>query len=364
MEIKQLQEAYDKMLEAEKKSQPKVGQGSPVSPKGSPTTKPSNQFHKSAKDYKRDKKVEIDEEGVAAPAADFTTAAAQAQYKVPLGKKVTEADAAAIANAKRAAGDALVSAAGKVKSKLETNPEEALNVLEDEDPEVDMGAEAPEADLEDEQDVLSKILAAHPGAVITISVQLPEETPFSPETMASAQEVAGEPEAAESELTTSGPEGDMGEITEKRSWKIAEARSKVKKIFKALTEEEGMDDVAAAIGGSEAPEVDPAALDGDTGPKPEIEVSDNKIALAPEQWEQVLATAEVAGPETGEIEELVNVGNDLQVEQSDSATGDVSVDEEPKIVAEEEEELEVDKPLNESTQIAEYAKTLQKALKG
>lgn len=185
--------------------------------------------------------------------------------------------------------------------------------------------------------------------------------------MASAQEVAGEPEAAESELTTSGPEGDMGEITEKRSWKIAEARSKVKKIFKALTEEEGMDDVAAAIGGSEAPEVDPAALDGDTGPKPEVEVSDNKIALAPEQWEQVLATAEVAGPETGEIEELVNVGNDLQVEQSDSATGDVSVDEEPKIVAEEEEEeeeLEVDKPLNESTQIAEYAKTLQKALKG
>ena len=215
---------------------------------------------------------------------------------------------------------------------------EAPAVPGEEDPAGEEGEDV-SVDAETAEQVVSAIQQAYPGAIITISVQLPDDTPFDTDLVAAAQEVAtgatGEdpalaaPAAPESDPNLDGvpvedPEKDAAAaMMENRKRIISKTRKQIKEMFAA--EGLGDEEPAAPPQGAEGPEgvdADPAAgledpaadpaLDGavdpaaglDAGVQPEVEVGDSKIALTPEQWGQVLATTDLlngggAGEEAG-----------------------------------------------------------------
>jgi hypothetical protein len=176
-------------------------------------------------------------------------------------------------------------------------------------------AEDVSVDAETAEQVVDAIMKQYPGAVITISVQLPEETPFDTDLVAAAQEVVGggaeggeevgaevAPEADPS-LDGAAPDAAAGspeDLMEKRKVIISKTRKQIKEMFARMSEE-GEDEVPAVDPAADpaaevAPEADPS-LDGAAPAEdvlePETEVGDTKIALSPEQWGQVLATSDL-----------------------------------------------------------------------
>jgi hypothetical protein len=227
----------------------------------------------------------------------------------------------------------------------EASPEAAAEEPGVEDPAGEEGEDV-SVDAETAEQVVNAIMQQYPGAIITISVQLPDDTPFDTDLVAAAQEVAtgatGEdpalaaPPAPESNPELDGvpaedPEKDAAEaMMEKRKLIISKTRKQIKEMFAA----EGLGDEEP-----EAPPVDAAPGDGipqddgdagepvappegeglDVGVQPEVEVGDSKIALTPEQWGQVLATTDLlngggAGEEAGsEIELPAEGGEEVPV---------------------------------------------------
>jgi hypothetical protein len=312
-------------------------------------------------------------------------------------KKVQEVDQ----NLKNAASQAAQSAVSNVKAGKGTSADATLvgQVAEEELPEApgpevpediaaDLGgeeggdphADGPEAaaamdqgaeeeaedvsvDAETAEQVVNAIMQQYPGAIITISVQLPDDTPFDTDLVAAAQEVAtgatGEdpalaaPAAPESNPELDGvpaedPEKDAAEaMMEKRKLIISKTRKQIKEMFAAegLGDEEpaapevGAEDPAAdpALDGEMDPAADPAAALGDVGGvQPEVEVGDSKIALTPEQWGQVLATTDLLnGGGAGE-----EAGSEIDLPAEGGEGGEEVPAEEPVVDGGDEEQLE------------------------
>lgn len=216
---------------------------------------------------------------------------------------------------------------------------EAAAVAHDKDPAGEEGAEDVSVDAETAEQVVDAIMKQYPGAVITISVQLPEETPFDTDLVAAAQEVVGAdggdmgggdlggegdvdpnldgvpPEAPEAAA------GSPDDLMEKRKVIISKTRNQIKEMFARMSE----------VGSEVAPDVVPPEVNADAGEgipqndddaainaaagepvappegeeavvEPEVEVGDTKIALSPEQWGQVLATSDLLNGAGGEGE--------------------------------------------------------------
>jgi hypothetical protein len=78
------------------------------------------------------------------------------------------------------------------------------------------------------------------------------------------------------------------ELKESRKAAIKAARSKIRKLFEQAEEIEAPEgDVEAPVDGTEPVEGAPVV-------EVPVEVTDTKITLSPEQWDQVVATADVA----------------------------------------------------------------------
>jgi hypothetical protein len=202
------------------------------------------------------------------------------------------------------------------------------------EPAPEIGAEDPageegedvEVDAETAEQVVSAIKAQYPGAIITISVQLPEDTPFDTDLVAAAQEVvdggatdldAPPVEAPEADPNLDGvppenPEQDAAdELLEKRKLVITKTRKHIREMFIRLEaddtlEVDGAKPVVDAAPGEGIPQDDgDAAINAAAGEpvappeggpaavEPEVEVGDTKISLTPEQWGQVLATGDL-----------------------------------------------------------------------
>lgn len=236
-----------------------------------------------------------------------------------------------------------------------------------EDPAGEAGEDV-SVDAETAEQVVNAIMQQYPGAIITISVQLPDDTPFDTDLVAAAQEVVtgagGEdpalaaPPAPESDPNLDGvpvedPEKDAAEaMLEKRKLVISKTRKQIKEMFAAegLGDEElaappeaGAEDPAAGL---EDPAAADPALDGamdpaagmDAGVQPEVEVGDSKIALTPEQWGQVLATTDLlngGGADAGAEE----AGSEIELPGGDAAPAEGG-EEAPAADAGEEEQLE------------------------
>lgn len=239
-------------------------------------------------------------------------------------------------------------------------------------------AEDVSVDAETAEQIVNAIQAQYPGAIITISVELPDEQTFDTDVVAAAQEVTNTGE--EQIDLDSQPE----ELTEKRKVIVAKTRKQIKELFARMKEDgelgdeelnepseletgiddlEGGDDIAADLGTEEQPT--------------DSIVTDTKIALTPEQWGQVMATTDLLnGPSEDEpaidgvepaetdiqtpdqeIDELQNVYNldqnkivkDLEVEPSDEVHDD--------------EEVPVTINENFKRELGLYAQTLNKLLK-
>jgi len=241
----------------------------------------------------------------------------------------------------------------------EESPEEGMDGsvpdITDEVP----GAEGAEGEVapEEMEDTVTKILNQYPNAVITITVQLPEETPFDAETVAAAQEVVGDEEGLEG---TDGVEEPLEEpaeeapMAEKRKFTIKKIRKQIKEMFNNLGEE---DEAAPEMGVDTPAEQEDAAAVTEPGTepeaeelKPETEVTDSKIVLTPEQWEQVLVTNEMGAMGNGD--EMSDAGQDVDA----TPEVDAPVDETKKVVA--------PVAMSESSEIAGYAIALNKIIKG
>lgn len=336
-------------------------------------------------------KGKISEEGVGGPAGagvgsasntaakgdTITKSGSAAVAPAKLGKKVgvkegiagdlvANAASNGDANAKRVQDRAVASAGNVVKEEdLETplppGAEEIAADLGDEDPHAEgpeaaaamdqgaeEGAEDVSVDAETAEQVVNAISKQYPGAVITISVQLPEGTPFDTGLVAAAQEVVGTESPAEGELDPAvdapsedpnldgvppeNPEKDAAdELMEKRKIAITKTRKQIKEMFARMQSEEApVDDVEAAPEGEAAPEAElgdeaggdeaGAELEGEPEAlSPEVEVSDTKIALSPEQWGQVLATSDLLNAGSDEQD----VGSEIDVAGSEDGMGDV-----------------------------------------
>jgi hypothetical protein len=190
-------------------------------------------------------------------------------------------------------------------------------------------------DAETASQVVDTIMKQYPGAVVTISIQLPDDTPFDTDLVAAAQEVVGGnkdelaldanvdgdmPEVgADSEISSAGEEVPE-EIKENRKYIIKKTRMQIKEMFARM---EGADDSVdtevepevAPISDPNLDDVDPNAPALESEPiEPEVEVGDTKIALSPEQWGQVLATTDLLGGDDTSaelpVEELPTISDD------------------------------------------------------
>lgn len=190
-------------------------------------------------------------------------------------------------------------------------------------------------DAETASQVVDTIMKQYPGAVVTISIQLPDDTPFDTDLVAAAQEVVGGnkdelaldanvdgdmPEVgADSEIPSAGEEVPE-EIKENRKYIIKKTRMQIKEMFARM---EGADDSVdtevepevAPISDPNLDGVDPNAPALESEPiEPEVEVGDTKIALSPEQWGQVLATTDLLGGDDTSaelpVEELPTISDD------------------------------------------------------
>jgi hypothetical protein len=299
----------------------------------------------------------LKEDGNPAPTAGgtFTSSENAAQFKKRIGEKrvcqeevigdlVSGAAASGDPTAKRVQDKAVNTASNMVREEdLEApadphaeGPEAAAAM----DQGAEEGAEDVSVDAETAEQVVQAIQAQYPGAVITISVQLPEDTPFDTDIVAAAQEVAGDEAGMEAGLggdeagldagaevaPEAGAEPAADEekpMLEKRKLAISKTRKQIKEMFKKFEKKEDKKDeakeevkeqeeLAPEAGAEVAPEagldagaeVAPEAGLGDgtevaAGPEPEVEVGDTKIALSPEQWGQVLATTDLLNGEAG-----------------------------------------------------------------
>jgi hypothetical protein len=262
------------------------------------------------------------------------------------------------------------------------------------DPAAEEGNENVSVDAETAEQVITAISQQYPGAVITISVQLPEGTPFDTDIVAAAQEVVGgatddiagaeevAPEADAEIAPEGGEEVAPEELLEKRKVIITKTRKQIKEMF-ARMHEEGADEIAPVEGGEEiAPEAgletDPAAEvappEGDTI-APEVEVGDTKIALSPEQWGQVLATTDllngaVGGEETGEVAPEAGIeGEEGDIGGEEEVAPETEIDELRTTVdlSKDGAKMEIKKPaqMNESfnNELSGYADALQKMMR-
>lgn len=323
---------------------------------------------------------------VPAPTAggSMTQTGNAAQFKQVLGKKVK--------NVKEGKGDAdLDSAKSNLAKAINTQAQKGITPIAEEEPvpteplppgadelatDIENGVDSPEAEVEDEN-VISKIKQMYPDAIITISVQMPEETPFDTDVVASAQEVVGteEPETAPVDTGT-GDENLPDNLVERRKVIISRTRKHIKEMFATAKEADEVPGDVPAETPVEAPVTPEAGTDvppEGTQPVPEVEVTDTKIALAPEQWEQVLATNDLIGtdqapevpgeePLPGEMDELVVKPTDVVDPKNHKATGTV-----PGLVrlAPQKPQVKVQKPMNESfnVELQSYADSLARLIR-
>jgi hypothetical protein len=278
-------------------------------------------------------------------------------------------------------------------------------------------------DAETAEQVVDAIMQQYPGAIITISVQLPEDTPFDTDLVAAAQEVVAGGASDLDVLSTEVPEADPNldgvpqenpekdaadELLEKRKLIITKTRKHIREMFVRLeaddtlkvdgvkpvvdaTPDDGIpqDDDDAAINAANGEPVAPP--EGETAAvEPEVEVGDTKISLTPEQWGQVLATGDllsggadaVDGETAGDAELAPDGGEEVAPEEPiaenkmDFDGKPISKNETPeakkhrhadeqKRASEEDKEYERKQGLNESfnSELAGYAEALQKLFK-
>jgi hypothetical protein len=345
-----------------------------------------------------------------------------APFKQRLGKKVCKEDIKV--DATKAAQDSI----NKVKTGTGTSNDATVTATlakEEDAPALDTDphAEGPEAaaamdqgaeeaaedvsvDAETAEQVIAAIQQQYPGAVITLSVQLPEDTPFDTDLVAAAQEVAGDEMSVEAGLDAGAPEAapeaapeEEKPMLEKRKMVIAKTRKQIKEMFSKMEADElapeaGTEPEAAPV----APEAElapEAGLDANpegevaAGPEPEVEVGDTKIALTPEQWGQVLATTDLlngdeagvepegevepeaggelpaAGEDEGKIDELKTEW-DLSDPHAAGAVKKLVVGPEDK-AQEKKADVQIKKPAQMSEsfnrELADYANSLKKMMR-
>jgi hypothetical protein len=179
------------------------------------------------------------------------------------------------------------------------DPVAATQDIEDvDDVTTDAPTEDASIDAENAEHAIAAIQAKYPNAVITISVELPEDQ-FDTSIVAAAQEVTGSTDetiGGDESIEDTNPtdiEADLGDeenapLNESRKVVIKKKRKQIREMFENLEGDELTTDetepVAADVGTEEAPVA--------------TEVNDNKITLTPEQWAQVVATSELLNVDT------------------------------------------------------------------
>lgn len=253
------------------------------------------------------KKVKVKEDASAVK-SDANRAAQQAVSDVKSGR-ATDTDAKIVGS--MVEEDPLPPGADEVAADLgvedpHAEGPEAAAVAHDEDPAAEEAAEDVTVDAETAEQVVDAIMKQYPGAVITISVQLPDDAPFDTDIVAAAQEVAGVGEGGEegNDGAEIAPEDALDgapveePVMETRKVIISKTRKQVKELFARMHEEPAVDDAtdkpAEVPADAQAEEPVATPVDGvEEEPKPEVEVGDTKISLSPEQWGQVLATTDL-----------------------------------------------------------------------